>query len=214
MLIRGEGQLLPVYEDLILNYGIYKNLVGSEKYSEILDFCLEFGERAIRKVSDITIEHKPLDERSLKSEPRTKEREIKKVATWAEIKKKIDSEYEKLTEGKNTSVAEFEKKRFYDAIMLELIVDAQVDYTDVFAEGKLKDIKDEIYNRVKSVNGSQYDFGALFLARILTIDNDFIRRIPVSALAVNYLESQRINKSFEIELLTSLSKLADPFSSM
>jgi hypothetical protein len=108
----------------------------------------------------------------------------------------------------------FEKKRFYDAIMLELIVNAQVDYRDIFAEGKLKDIKDEIYNRVKSVNGSQYDFGALFLARILTIDNDFIRRIPVSALAVNYLESQRINRSFEIELLTSLSKLAQPFSSL
>lgn len=108
----------------------------------------------------------------------------------------------------------FEKKRFYDAIMLELIVNAQVDYRDVFAEGKLKDIKDEIYNRVKSANGSQYDFGALFLARILTIDNDFIRRIPVSALAVNYLESQRINRSFEIELLTSLSKLSKPFSSL
>ena len=86
-----HNELLPVYEELMLSYGIKKNLVGSEKYSEILNFCLEFGKTAIRKIPEITLEHKPLDERTLKSDPVTKEREIKKVASWAEIKKKIDS---------------------------------------------------------------------------------------------------------------------------
>jgi hypothetical protein len=87
-----HNELLPVYEELMISYGIKKNLVGNKRFSELLEYCLEFGKTAIRKIPEITLEHKPLDERSLKSELVTKEREIKKVASWAEIKKKIDSE--------------------------------------------------------------------------------------------------------------------------
>ena len=87
-----HNELLPVYEEIMNSYGIKKNLVGNKRFSELLEYCLEFGKTAIRKIPEITLEHKPLDERTLKSESATKEREIKKVASWAEIKKKIDAE--------------------------------------------------------------------------------------------------------------------------
>jgi hypothetical protein len=87
-----HNELLPVYEEIMNSYGIKKNLVGNKRFSELLEYCLEFGKTAIRKIPEITLEHKPLDERTLKSESTTKEREIKKVASWAEIKKKIDDE--------------------------------------------------------------------------------------------------------------------------
>ena len=87
-----HNELLPFYEELMLNIGIKKHLIGDEKFSELLDYCLEFGKTAIKKIPELTLANNTLDERTLRSEQVTKEREIKKVASWAEIKKKIDSE--------------------------------------------------------------------------------------------------------------------------
>lgn len=106
----------------------------------------------------------------------------------------------------------FEKKAFYNRIMRDLIVEAGVDYREVFSADELNEIKDEVYTRVSICEGSEYDFGALFMSHILRLDKDFIRLIPVSHFAMRYLENNRMQQTSELILLAALSDLSGAFN--
>lgn len=85
-----HNELIPIYEDLMRKRGLRKDLIGDDKWKELLNYCLGFGEAAIRKLPELTLSDINFSEQNIRSS--SNEREIKKVASWSEIKKRIDSD--------------------------------------------------------------------------------------------------------------------------
>ena len=106
------------------------------------------------------------------------------------------------------------KSTYRREIIAYINLNTDINYREVYSEKELEKITEHIFREVRSCNGSMRDFGAVFLKYVLENDEDYIRRLPVVALTLDYLERYTVKSVFAEDLLNAAKSLTGSFKNI